>query len=76
MFPASCPTEEIVALDTELPFLTSLTRGDAHRLRMGDVSPVRSMAQTPSDEDLVISTSSIPAAVQIAELIREQTTDP
>jgi hypothetical protein len=81
MFPASCPTEKIFALVAELPFPTSLARGDARRLRRGDVSPVhvstiRSMAQTPSDEALVLSSTCVPAAVQIDELIQEKTTDP
>jgi hypothetical protein len=44
MFPASGPTENNVALVSELPFPTSLARGDARRLRRGDVSPVLSMA--------------------------------
>jgi hypothetical protein len=69
MFPSSCPTEANVKLFAELPFPTSLARGDARRLRRGDASSVRSsvryMAQTPSDEVVVLSTTPIPAAVQI-----------
>jgi hypothetical protein len=73
MFPASCPTEENVALVAELPFPTSLARGEARRLRRGDACPV---LQTPSDGALVLSNTSIAAAVQISELIREQKKDP
>jgi Integrase zinc binding domain/Integrase core domain len=80
MFPSSCPTEANVTLFAELPFPTSLARGDARRLRRGDASSVRSsvrsMAQTLSDEVVVLSTTPIPAAVQIEELIREQAKDP
>ena len=68
--------EENVALFAELPFPDSLARGDARRLRRGDVYSVRSLAPISSDDAMVLSTASIPDAVQIEELIREQTTDP
>ena len=76
LFPASCPMEANVALFAELPFPDSLARGDARRLRRGAVYSVRSLAPIFSDDAMVLLTASIPAAVQIEELIREQTTDP